>query len=83
MLVDPWGGGSYHVPPALSLLSKTWIFLKQFSALNAAAVIAPSSDQCGLKIGRGRLPAAPAPIMATDLIWVSSDMVQSDFLFSS
>jgi hypothetical protein len=31
----------YHVPPALSLRSKTWILSKNFSAANAAAVTAP------------------------------------------
>jgi hypothetical protein len=35
-------GLKYHVPPALSLLSNTWILSKYFSAANAAVVIAPT-----------------------------------------
>lgn len=53
------GEEEYHVPPALSLLSKTWILSKYFSAAKAAAVIAPtirtlvSSQQIHNPVERG------------------------------
>ena len=60
--------GGYQVPPALSLRSNTLIFWKYFSASNAAAVIAPIICQSISRVGKTySIPAAPAPIMATDL----------------
>jgi hypothetical protein len=72
-------GGRYQFPPALSLRSNTLIFLKYFSASNAAAVAAPIICQSISRVGgiQFQLPAAPAPIMATDLMRCSSYIIRA------